>query len=291
MRIDTRTTEGSSMNITPQAIAAAVCPFVDENMVVAGLVHHDAKDEVAKIGDTVSMNILDRETKLDEIIWTEFFLSQEVLDQDNLQDIAQIYLVPSARSLTRSVDLLLFELLSKAVTGQFGPLRTDTLRQDNARACLNLACDHFDTKETPEEYRYLILQPGSKTEVLKAGCVNVNHMGPDALLGRCVGGFEGWVAHSLGMKLGKDGEYLNDEGAPSAYAWHRDAMAIATRRRAPDEGYDEAFLSGSGLGIQVGTRRAPKDWNMGEGLLVRLSVLFGLEVLDPSLVAIFQDLP
>lgn len=276
-------------NLTTQEWAAELCPLLDQHAVVISLVQHDVKDFVVPFEDATWMPTAQIWGLVNEQFFTDCFITDADMEKYPLQDIRQIYLDPLSRCMARGIDQILLDSLSLTLTGRAGPCRTGTLRQPDVRECLRIACRHFDDKKAFKAGRYLILSPEGETEALKAGCF-------DAATGKCVGGFQGYLSYSLGSKM--DGEnYITDESAPSAYAWHRNAISIVSRRLLLASGWDTTFISGNGIGFQVGTTHltAKESDELGgskeSGLWLRAVVLMGVEVLDPSLIAIFQDLP
>lgn len=163
--------------------------ILEENMVMAGLVHRDFNFEVAQFGDVVNTRKpgefnISRKTDADNIVTQDasstniqvtldqhFYTSFVIKDGEaskSFQDLVDIYLTPGMQSIARSAD--------RAILGRVHELlglnidrvgRLNALTGSNASDTILDAREVMNNKNAHMDGRNLVLSPSSETAMLK----------------------------------------------------------------------------------------------------------------------------
>lgn len=159
---------------------------LEENMVMANLVHRDFSDEVANFGDTVNTRRpndfgIDRKTDSDSLNYedavasnvavkldqwfTKAFVIKDGEGSKSFQDLVDVYLTPAVRSLSRGVDRALYGRIWDFLVNRSG--RLGELTKDNAQDYVLNLREELNQALAPMEGRRLLLSPTSETAMLK----------------------------------------------------------------------------------------------------------------------------
>jgi len=206
---------------------------LEENMVIANLVHRDFEPEIARVGDVVNtrrpgefeidrkvdgdtLNYQDAastnvQVKLDQ--WfTQPFVIYDGEESMSFKDLVTVYLAPAMRTIARGIDrsvLGRFHSFLGGVNDRVGRLEnlasaTSDETVLDAREVLNVNLAPLD------EQRHLVLSPRSETALLKNDMfMKANERGDggmaleNARLGRILG-FNTWMGQNVASKIGGD---------------------------------------------------------------------------------------
>ena len=161
---------------------------LEENMVVANLVHRDFEDEVANFGDTVNTRRPgefkirrknDKTTSLEKqdaksanvpVTLNQWFYNSFVIKDGeqslSFKDLIQVYLVPSMRTIARSVDRALLGHVHRFLANTVG--RLGNLPAATSHEVVLEARERLNSNNAPlDELRSLILSSMSETALLK----------------------------------------------------------------------------------------------------------------------------
>jgi len=206
---------------------------LEENMVIANLVHRDFEDAVAREGDTVNTRKpgefaiarkVDGDTltyqdaastnvqvKLDQ--WfTQPFVIYDGEGSMSFRELVEIYLGPAMRTIARGVD--------RAVLGRFQSFigapadrvgRLENLASATSHETVLDAREVLNVNLAPlDEQRHMVLSPRSETALLKNDMfIKSNERGDggaaleNARLGRILG-FNTWMGQNVASKIGGD---------------------------------------------------------------------------------------
>jgi hypothetical protein len=202
---------------------------LEEQMVVANLVHRDFEDEIAAFGDTVNTrrpgefkirrkndttSSLDKQdasatnvaVKLNQWFYNSFVI-KDGEQSKSFKDLLQVYLVPSMRTIARSVDRALLGHIHKFLSmgdpaGRAG--RLENLPAATSHEMVLEAREKLNSNNAPlDEQRSLILSSMSETALLKNEMfIKANERGDggaaleDARLGRILG-FNTFLAQNV----------------------------------------------------------------------------------------------
>jgi len=173
----------------PELWAAEGLAILQENMVIANLVHRDFENEIRQFGDVVNTRrpgtfqirrksdgtelqnqdatATNVKVPLDQWFYTSFTIKDGEASK-SFQDLVDIYLRPGMMTIARSVD--------RAVLGHVwgflgGPTsrvgRLQNLTADNSKDFVLEARERLNINKAPLESRNLVLAPTSETALLK----------------------------------------------------------------------------------------------------------------------------
>lgn len=197
---------------------------LEEQMVVANLVHRDFEDEVARYGDTVntrrpgefkirrkndSTTSLDKQdatatnvaVKLNQWFYNSFIIKDGEQSM-SFQDLLAVYLIPSMRTIARSVDRALLGHVHRFLTNTVG--RLSNLPAATSHEVVLEAREKLNSNNAPlDAMRSLLLSSMSETALLKNEMfIKANERGDggaaleDARLGRILG-FNTYLAQNV----------------------------------------------------------------------------------------------
>ncbi len=211
---------------------------LEEQMVVANLVHRDFENEVASYGDTVNTRkpgefkirrkndqtaTLDKQdasatnvaVKLNQWFYNSFVI-KDGEQSKSFQDLLQVYLVPSMRTIARSIDRALLGHIHKFLSmgtpaGRVG--RLENLPAATSHEVVLEAREKLNSNNAPlDDARSLILSSMSETALLKNDMfIKANERGDggtaleDAHLGRILG-FNTFLAQNVNYVNGMNAD-------------------------------------------------------------------------------------
>lgn len=173
----------------PELWANEGLAILEENMVIANLVHRDFEDEIRNFGDVVNTrkpgtfrisrkkdgttltqqdaNSTNVPVMLDQWFYTSFVIKDGEASK-SFQDLVDIYLRPGMQSIARAID--------RAVLGRVHAFlgapadragRLQNLTSSNAKDYVLDAREILNVNKAPQDGRSLILAPASETALLK----------------------------------------------------------------------------------------------------------------------------
>ena len=197
----------------PQKWANESLAILEENMVMARLVHRDFSMEVANFGDVVNTRrpaefITKRKIDSDSVVNQDATTTnvQVPLDQHiyvtftikdgesskSFQDLVDMYMAPAAMQIARSVDRILIGQAPQFSANQVGSL--NELTSANAKATILAAREKLNNNKAYASGRNLVLSPASETDILATELfISANQRGDggtaleEARLGRVLG--------------------------------------------------------------------------------------------------------
>lgn len=170
----------------PELWAQESLAILEENMVMARLVHRDFSDEVASFGDVVNTRrpssfTAKRKTDADSVTSQDAVATsvQVPLDQHiyvtftikdgeaskSFQDLVEMYLTPAAQEIAGSVDRILCGQVHEFLTNNVGSLAEMT--GNTAKATLLAAREKMNVNKAYAGGRNMILSPASETDLLE----------------------------------------------------------------------------------------------------------------------------
>lgn len=194
----------------PEIWAQESLMVLEENMVIANLVHRDFSDEIASFGDTVNTRRpaefeMKRKVDRDEVtvqaaestnvpvclnMWPHVsFIIGDGEESKGFKSLRDEYLVPALRAVARGIDQMLLGQVYAFMATMVGQLGTDVTKSTvtDLRAKMN-------TNKVPMDNRHVIITPNTEAALLNIGdFVNANTRGDDgsalreAHLGRILG--------------------------------------------------------------------------------------------------------
>jgi hypothetical protein len=194
----------------PEVWAQESLMVLEENMVIAGMVHRDFSSEIASFGDTVNTRRpaafeMKRKADRDEVtvqaaeatnvpvvlnMWPHVsFIIGDGEESKGFKSLRDEYLVPALQALAVGIDQMLLYQVYAFLANQVGSLGTDLTKSSVTalRAKMN-------TNKVPQMGRNVIITPNSEASLLNVSeLVNANTRGDDgsaqrnAHLGRMLG--------------------------------------------------------------------------------------------------------
>lgn len=190
--------------------------ILEENMVMANLVHRDFEDEVAEFGDVVNTrrpgtfqirrkkdgttltqqdaNATNVKVPLDQWFYTSFTIKDGEASK-SFQDLVSVYLVPGMQTIARAVDRAILGRVHAYLGGptqRVGRLRK--LDAINSKDAVLEAREILNVNKAYPDGRRLVLSPSSETALLKNELfIRANERGDggnaleNAMLGRILG--------------------------------------------------------------------------------------------------------
>jgi len=206
---------------------------LEENMVIANMVHRDFENEVARFGDTVNtrkpgefeidrkvdgdtLNYQDAQSANVQVKLDQWFTIPFVIydgeESMSFKDLVAQYLAPAMRGIARGID--------RAVLGRFHSFlgapadrvgRLENLASATSHETVLDAREVLNVNLAPlDEQRHLVLSPRSETALLKNEMfIKSNERGDggaaleNARLGRILG-FNTWMGQNVASKIGGD---------------------------------------------------------------------------------------
>lgn len=199
--------------LVPEIWAQESLAILEENMVMARLVHRDFSPLVANFGDVVNTRrpsefTTKRKTAADSVVSQDavvtnvpvtlnqhVYVTFTIKDQEAslaMQDLVELYMQPAAMQLARSVDRILLGQVPKFWANKVGRLAEMT--SSNAKDFVLEAREKLNINKAYPNGRNLVLSPQSETAMLKTDLfIQANTRGDsgialeDARLGRILG--------------------------------------------------------------------------------------------------------
>jgi len=229
----------------PELWAREGLAMLEENMVMAGLVHRDFEPEVAKFGDVVNTRkpgefkirrkkdgttltqqdavATNVQVPLDQWFYTSFVI-RDGEGSKSFQELSQIYLKPAMKTIATGIDRALLGRVHAYLANKVGKL--GGLTSSTAKDYVLDAREKLNVNKAPEDGRRLVMAPTSETAMLKTDLflkANERGAGGSALerarLGRILG-FDTYMDQNVNCVLtGADSEALAlTEPHPAEYA-------------------------------------------------------------------------
>ena len=182
-------TSSGANGFIPELWAAEGLAILQENMVIANLVHRDFENEIRSFGDVVNTrrpgnfqirrkrdgttlanqdaNATNVRVPLDQWFYTSFTIKDGEASK-SFQDLVDIYLRPGMMTIARSVDRAVLGQVHKFLgtpltrVGQLGQLSAS-----NSKDFVLEAREQLNVQKAPLEGRNLVLAPVSETALLK----------------------------------------------------------------------------------------------------------------------------
>jgi hypothetical protein len=172
--------------LIPELWAQEGLAILEENMVMARLVHRDFSDEVANYGDVVNTRrpsefTTRRKTDADDVenqdaistnvqvpLDQHVYVSFTIKDGEStkaFQDLVDIYLTPAAMQIARTVDRVLVGQAHQFLTNKVGRLME--MDESNAKDFLLECREKMNVNKAYPSGRNMVLSPQSETELLK----------------------------------------------------------------------------------------------------------------------------
>lgn len=215
-------TDGNNDAFIPDVWAQESLMILEENMVMANLVHRSFEAEISEFGDVVKTRRPDdfkvrRKTDattykrqdakstnvnvpLDQWFESSFTIKDAELSK-SFTDLVQVYLLPAAQNLARGVDRALVGHVHKYLANRAG--RLNNLDKTNASDFVLDAREQLNINKCPDDTRYLVLSPRSETPMHKTTLfVSAEQRGDggsaleNARLGR-IHGFDSFLAQNV----------------------------------------------------------------------------------------------
>jgi len=244
----------------PEVWAQESLMVLEENMVMANLVHRDFENEIASEGDVVNtrrpgefemkrktaadeITVQDAsatkvQVKLDQHLHTSFMIKDEELSK-SMKDLVTEFLTPAVRSIARGVDQILLGQTYQFMTNGVGKLGTDL-----AKATVIAANTKMNQNKVPvgPGMRNMILTPGQEGALLNvADFTKVNESGTSQAL----------IDAQLGRKFGFD--FYMCQNAPSVGAQTASSTAAVNLSAGYAAGATTIAMDGTSDTILPGT--------------------------------------
>jgi hypothetical protein len=199
--------------LIPELWAQEGLAILEENMVMARLVHRDFSNEIANFGDVVNTRrpsefTTRRKTDSDDVdnqdavatnvqvpLDQHVYVSFTIKDGEatkSFQDLVDIYLQPAAMQVARTIDRILLGQTPRFLTNNVGSLME--MSSSNAKNYILDCREKMNVNKAYAGGRNLVLSPQSETEMLKTELfIAANQRGDDgsaleeARLGRLLG--------------------------------------------------------------------------------------------------------
>jgi hypothetical protein len=173
----------------PELWASEGLAILQENMVIANLVHRDFENEIRQFGDVVNTrrpgtfgirrkkdgstlqnqdaSATNVRVPLDQWFYTKFTIKDGEASK-SFQDLVDIYLRPGMMTIARSVDRAVLGRVHGFLGGPTSRVgRLANLTSDNSKDYVLEARERLNVNKAPLEGRNLVLAPTSETALLK----------------------------------------------------------------------------------------------------------------------------
>ena len=228
----------------PELSAQEGLAILEENMVMANLVHRDFENEIAKFGDVVNTRkpgefkirrktdgtVLTQQdatatnvpVPLDQWFY-ESFVIRDGEGSKSFQELKDIYLHPAMLSIARGVDRALLGRVHAFLGGPQNRIgRLGALSASNAKDSVLDARERLNVNKAPLDGRRLVMAPTAETAMLKTELFIAAQQRGDggtaletATLGRILG-FDTFMCQNVNCVLSADSEALTLTGAEAA---------------------------------------------------------------------------
>lgn len=170
----------------PEMWAQEGLAILEENMVMANLVHRDFESEVKEFGDVVNTrragefgirrkkdgttlsqqaaSATNVRVPLDQWFYNSFVIRDGEASK-SFQDLVDIYLRPGMQTIARGVDRAVLGQVHRFFANKVG--RLGALDGSNSKDYLLEAREKMNVNKAPMDGRYLVLAPASETALLK----------------------------------------------------------------------------------------------------------------------------
>jgi hypothetical protein len=173
----------------PELWASEGLMILEENMVMARLVHRDFENQIANFGDVVNTrrpgdfkirrkkdgdtlsqqdaNATNVRVPLDQWFYTSFTIKDGEASY-SFQDLVDVYLLPGMQTMARSVDRAILGRVHEFLGGPTERVgKLNGLDSTNAKDYALEARQILNINKAPQQTRYLVLSPQSETAFLK----------------------------------------------------------------------------------------------------------------------------
>jgi hypothetical protein len=256
--------------LVPELWAQEGLAILEENMVMARLVHRDFSEQVANYGDVVNTRrpgtfTAKRKTDADNVVNQDAVATnvQVPLDQHvyvtftikdgeaskSFQDLVEMYLDPAAQEMASSVDRILCGQVHQYLANRVGRLME--MDENNAKDFMLAAREKMNVNKAYPNGRNLVLSPSSETELLKTELfISAEKRGDDgsalrdASLGRVLG-FDTFMDQNVpGLTLASTG--YASATTDGAEALNATTIAITTTADYVANAGEYVWLEGEG---------------------------------------------
>jgi len=222
--------------LIPELWAREGLAILEENMVMARLVHRDFSNEIANFGDVVNTRrpgtfLAKRKTDTDDVVSQDAVATnvQVPLDQHvyvtftikdgesskSFQDLVEMYLQPGAQEMASAVDRILCGQAHQFLANRVGNLMEMT--DSNAKNYMLSARQKMNENKAYPQDRNLVLSPQSETDLLATELfISAEKRGDDgtalrdASLGRVLG-FDTYMDQNVGGLTKASTDYVDGE--------------------------------------------------------------------------------
>lgn len=276
--------------LTPDIIAREALMVLQNNAVMANLVHRDYSAEYAKVGDTITIrkpaafeakeftgaidiqeaNENSVEVKLDKHVDVSFAVTSAEMTLD-IADFSAQLLVPAMQAVVEKIDKYLLALAPSLTNGfaATGNAKTDVIE----------ARKYLTANAAPLTERRFVYGTDMEADLLNTDLfVSAEKVGDEGTALR---------EASLGRKFGMD-FYVDqnaDEAKVDGLAFHKNAFALVTRQLAlPNGAAKAAVVDYNGFGLRV-----VYDYDIVHKTdTISIDLLCGVKVLDDKLAAVIR---
>ncbi len=172
--------------LIPELWAQEGLAILEENMVMANLVHRDFSNEVAQFGDVVNTRrpgtfsakrktdadsvtnqdavATNVQVPLDQHVYVSFTIKDGEASK-SFQDLVEMYLTPAAQEIASAIDRILCGQVHQFLTNNVGQLQTMT--SVNAKSYMLAAREKMNNNKAYPGGRNLVLSAASETDLLE----------------------------------------------------------------------------------------------------------------------------
>jgi len=228
----------------PQLWAQEGLVMLEENMVMANMVHRDFEETVAKFGDVVNTRrpgefrirrkkdgttltqqdavATNVQVPLDQWFYASFVI-RDGEGSKSFQELSEIYLRPAMQTIARGVDRVLLGQVHRYFGGPANRVgKLGGLTKDTAKDFVLEANERLNINKAPQDGRKLVMSPTSETAMLKTDLfLKANERGDggnalqNATLGRILG-FDTYMCQNVNCVL--SGSETDSDPVTTAYA-------------------------------------------------------------------------
>jgi hypothetical protein len=281
--------------LTPDIIAREALMVLENNAVMAKLVHRDYSDEfVGAVGDTItvrkpatfvaneyngSIEVQDAKESgvavvMDKLLDVSFAVSSKEMTLD-IADFSEQFIVPAMRAFNDKVDKLLIALESGATN------RHPHAEGVIAPADLIAARKFLTENAAPMADRRFVIGADAEADLLGNELfVSAEKVGDTAALK------EASLGRKFGMDIYVDQNIAKNGNYTPSIAFHKNALCLVTRPLALPQGASKAaIVNHNGFGLRV-----VFDYDMNTKTdTISIDMLCGVKLLDDKLIAVVAD--